>query len=202
MTLPLIGLAVFALSAGWVNMPGIYTGFTDWLATRVPLSGIGDHHPETFDFALIAIVTPLVLVGLAVGWMLYGRGAAGKTQAERDSFRIPVLWPLFEHLYYIDDFYMAGIVRPTKGALARAVLWVDMNVIDSVVNAVGAGSMQLARIVRIADENVVDGVYNATGAATGASGTVLRRTFTGRVQQYVAFSFVGVIVIAVLFIIF
>jgi NADH-quinone oxidoreductase subunit L len=202
MTLPLIGLAVFALGAGWVNMPGIYTGFTDWLATRVPLTGIGDHHPETFDFALIAVVTPLVLIGLAVGWMLYGRGAAGKTQAERDSFRIPVLWPLFEHLYYIDDFYMAGIVRPTKGALARAVLWVDMNVIDGVVNAVGAGSMQLARVVRIADENVVDGVYNATGAATGASGTVLRRTFTGRVQQYVAFSFVGVIVIAVLFIIF
>ncbi|HSJ71224.1 MAG TPA: NADH-quinone oxidoreductase subunit L [Acidimicrobiia bacterium] len=202
MTLPLIGLAVFALGAGWVNMPGIYTGFTDWLATRIPLSGIGDHHPETFDFALIAIVTPLVLVGLAVGWMLYGRGAAGKTQAERDSFRIPVLWPLFEHLYYIDDFYMAGIVRPTKGALARAVLWVDMNVIDGVVNAVGAGSMQLARVVRVADESLVDGVYNATGAATGASGTVLRRTFTGRVQQYVAFSFVGVIVIAVLFIIF
>jgi NADH-quinone oxidoreductase subunit L len=202
MTLPLIGLSVFALGAGWVNMPGIYTGFTDWLATRVPLSGIGDHHPETFDFALIAIVTPLVLIGLAVGWMLYGRGAAGKSQAERDAFRIPVLWPLFEHLYYIDDFYMAGIVRPTKGALARAVLWVDMNVIDGVVNAVGAGSMQLARGVRSADENVVDGVYNATGAATGASGTVLRRTFTGRVQQYVAFSFVGVIVIAVLFIIF
>ncbi len=202
MTLPLIGLAVFALTAGWVNMPGIYTGFTDWLATRVPLTGIGDHHPETFDFALIAIVTPLVLIGLGVGWMIYGRGAADKTQAERDTFRIPVLWPLWEHLYYIDDFYMAGIVRPTKGALARAVLWVDMNVIDGVVNAVGAGSMQLARGVRIADENVVDGVYNATGAATGASGTVLRRTFTGRVQQYVAFSFVGVIVIAVLFIIF
>ena len=41
----------------------------------------------------------------------------------------------------------------------------------------------------------------ATGAATGASGSVLRRAFTGRVQQYAAFSFVGVIVIAVLFII-
>ena len=51
------------------------------------------------------------------------------------------------------------------------------------------------------DETVVDGVYNATGAATGASGGVLRRTFTGRIQQYAAFSFIGVIVIAVLFII-
>ena len=96
---------------------------------------------------------------------------------------------------------MKGIVRPTMGPLARAVLWFDMNVVDAVVNGAGAGSLKLATAVRVADENVVDGVYNATGAATGASGGVLRRTFTGRIQQYVAFSFVGVIAIAVLFII-
>ena len=71
-----------------------------------------------------------------------------------------------------------------------------MRIVDGIVNAVGAGSMALARFTRVTDERVVDGVYNATGAATGASGSVLRRTFTGRVQQYVAFSFVGVIAIA------
>ncbi len=201
MTFPLMGLAFFALTAGWVNMPGIYTGFTDWLAKRNPLTGIGDHHPESFDFALIAIVTPVALLGLGIGWWLYGRDADSKTQAERDTFRIPVLWPLWENLYYIDDFYMAAIVRPTMGPLARVVLWFDMRVVDGVANAVGAGSLALAQGVRATDENVVDGVYNATGAATGASGSVLRRAFTGRVQQYAAFSFVGVIVIAVLFII-
>jgi NADH-quinone oxidoreductase subunit L len=200
MTLPLMGLAFFAATAGWVNIPGVYTGFTTWVATRVPLTGMGDHHPEGFDIPLIWLVTPLVLLAVGIGWWLYGRDA--DTQKERDRLRIPILWPLWENLYYIDDFYMSGIVRPTKGPLARAVLWFDMNVVDGIVNAVGAGSLEVARGVRTVDENVVDGVYNATGAVTGASGSLLRKSFTGRVQQYIAFSFIGVIVIAVLFIIF
>ena len=199
MTWPLIGLAVFATTAGWLNIPGMFTPFTDWVATRVPLVGLGDHHPEGFDIPLILIVTPLVLVGVGIGWWLYGKDR--DTQAERDSFRIPVLWPLWQNLYYIDDFYMAAIVRPTKGAIANAVLWFDLNVIDAVVNGVGAASQVLARVTRWTDEDVVDSIYNGAGALTEASGSVLRRNFSGRVQQYAAFSFLGVVAIAVLFIV-
>ena len=199
MTWPLIGLSVFAATAGLLNIPGRFTPFTEWVETRVPLTGLLDHHPKDFDWPLILIVTPLVLVGVAVGWMIYGK--ARDTQAERDSFRIPGLWPLWQNLYYIDDFYMAAIVRPTKGAIAQAVLWFDLHVIDAVVNAVGAGTQVLARITRWTDEDVVDTVYNGAGALTEASGSVLRRNFSGRVQQYAAFSFLGVVIIAVVFIV-
>jgi NADH-quinone oxidoreductase subunit L len=199
MTWPLIGLSVFAVSAGWLNMPGIFTPFTDWVATRVPLIGLGDHHPESFDIPLILIVTPLALLGIGIGWWLYGKDR--DTQAERDSFRIPGLWPLWQNLYYIDDFYMAAIVRPTQGPIARAVLWFDLNIVDGVVNGVGAASQVLARATRWTDEDIVDSVYNGAGAFTEASGSVLRRNFTGRVQQYAAFGFLGVVVFAVLFII-
>jgi NADH-quinone oxidoreductase subunit L len=199
MTWPLIGLSVFAVSAGWLNMPGIFTPFTDWVATRVPLIGLGDHHPESFDIPLILIVTPLALLGIGIGWWLYGKDR--DTQAERDSFRIPGLWPLWQNLYYIDDFYMAAIVRPTQGPIARAVLWFDLNIVDGVVNGVGSASQVLARATRWTDEDIVDSVYNGAGAFTEASGSVLRRNFTGRVQQYAAFGFLGVVVFAVLFII-
>lgn len=199
MTYPLIGLSIFAVTAGWLNFPGVYTGFTTWLATRLPLTGQGDHHAEGLDWALVAIVTLTVLAGAAIGWWLYNRDAS--SQAERDSFRIPVLWPLFENLYYIDDFYTVAIVRPTMGPIARAVLWFDMNVVDGLVNVVGLGSIGIARAVRSFDENVVDGFFNEAGAGLDGSGNVLRRSFTGRIQQYVAFGFIGVIVIAVLFII-
>ena len=130
-----------------------------------------------------------------MGWWLYGKDE--ETQAARDTFRIPGLWPLFEHLYYIDDLYMNAIVRPTMGPIARAVLWFDQHVVDGVVNGVGAVNMQLARFTRATDEYVVDGVYNAIGAGTDATGSALRRNFTGRVQQYAAFAFLGVVVIAV-----
>lgn len=199
MTYPLIGLALFAAVAGWVNIPGVYTGFTTWLATRDPLTGMGDHHPEGFDWPLVFVVMLVVLGAVAVGWRLYGRDAA--TQAERDTFRIPVLWPLFENLYYIDDLYMNGIVRPTMGPIARAVLWWDVHVVDGIVNGVGLGSVGLARVVRRVDENVVDSVFNEASAGIGGAGTILRRSFTGRVQQYAAFSFIGVVVLVVVFII-
>ncbi|MCB1247448.1 MAG: hypothetical protein KDB69_09285, partial [Acidimicrobiia bacterium] len=200
MAYPLIGLGVFAATAGWVNIPGVYTGFTEWLATRIPLTGMGDHHAEGFDVPLLLIVTPLTLLAIFVGWRLYGRDRS--TQAERDTFRIPGLWPLFENKYYIDDLYMSGVVRPTMGPIANIVLWFDMNIVDGIVNGVGALMRVLSKGVASVDTNVVDGMFNATGAGTGASGSALRRSFTGRVQQYAAFSFVGVIVIAVLFIIF
>ncbi|MFV1971202.1 MAG: NADH-quinone oxidoreductase subunit L [Acidimicrobiia bacterium] len=199
MAYPLIALALFAFTAGWANIPGVYTGFTTWLATRVPLTGMGDHHAESFDWPLVFFVTSVVLVAVGIGWWLYGKDK--ETQAARDSFRIPVLWPLFENLYYIDDLYMNGIVRPTMGPLAKVVLWWDMHVVDGIVNGVGLGSLGFARVVRAFDQNVVDGMYNETGAGIGGAGSILRRSFTGRIQQYAAFSFIGVVVIAVLFII-
>ncbi len=200
MTLPLVGLAFFAVTAGWVNIPGVYTGFTDWVATRVPLVGMGDHHAEGFDWPVVFMSSALVLTAVVIAWLVYSKDA--ETNAARDRIRVPILWPLLENKYYIDDLYMSGVVRPIMGPLARIVLWFDMNVVDGVVNGVGVGAQGLAKVVQAVDTNVVDGVYNATGAGTGASGTVLRKSFTGRVQQYAAFSFVGVIVIAVLFIIF
>ena len=88
MTYPLIGLAFFAVVAGWVNIPGVYTGFTTWLATRVPLTGMGDHHAESLDWALVLIVTPVVLAGVAIGWSLYGKDK--DTQEEREIGRAHV----------------------------------------------------------------------------------------------------------------
>jgi NADH-quinone oxidoreductase subunit L len=199
MTYPLIGLAFFAVTAGWVNFPGVYTGFSTWLATREPLTGIGDHHAVSLDWTLILIVSPIVIAGAAIGWMIYGKDK--DTQKERDTFRIPVLWPLFENLYYIDDFYTSAIVRPIMGPVAKVVLWWDMYVIDGIVNGVGLGSLGIAKAVRVIDQNVVDGVYNEIGAGVDELGSGLRLSFTGRVQQYAAFSFIGVVVIAVIFII-
>ena len=87
------------------------------------------------------------------------------------------------------------------GPIARAVLWWDMYVIDGIVNLVGLGSLGFARAVAVFDQNVIDGFYNELGAGVEGSGSGLRLMFTGRVQQYAAFSFIGVVVIAVLFII-
>jgi hypothetical protein len=59
-----------------------------------------------------------------------------------------------------------------------------------------------ARFVDWFDQNGVDGAYHSVSAAAGGMGGVLRLAFTGRVQQYAALSFLGVVVVAALFLIF
>jgi NADH-quinone oxidoreductase subunit L len=197
MTYPLVALSVGAIAAGWLNIPGVYTGFTEWVGTRA--FAMGDHHPDGVDWPLILIVTPLVLIGVFIGWRIFGPDR--DTQRERDRFRIPVLYPLLEHKYYLDDLYLDGIMRPTMGPVARGVLWFDMNVVDGVVNTVAAGTKEIARQVNVFDLGGVDTVYNVSAAGVDATGGFLRRFFTGRVQQYAAFGFAGAVIIAALFII-
>ena len=57
------------------------------------------------------------LAGIVLGWWLFSPEA--ETQAKRDRFEIPVLYPLLRRKYYIDDLYMHGVVNPIKGPIAR-----------------------------------------------------------------------------------
>ena len=197
MTLPLVGLAAGASLAGLLNMPGLTDVFIRWVTVRA--FPIVEHHFEAPNWALISVVTPVVLVALGIGFYLF---RPKETQAARDRFRIPVLYPLLENKYYIDDFYMDGIVRPTMGPIADGTLWIDMYVVDAVPNLAGGAAKHVAAAVNTVDLNVVDGVFNEVSAATGAAGGILRKAFTGRVQQYAAMSFAGVVIIAALFMIF
>jgi len=197
MTFPLMGLAIAAATAGLMNIPGVTHVFTDWVTVRA--FPIIEHHATSPSWGLLAIVTPVVIGALAIGFFIFRPKV---TQAERDSFRIPVLYPLLDHKYYIDDFYMDGIIRPTMGPIADGTLWIDQNVIDAVPNITGGAAMHVAEAVNTVDQKAVDGVFNGVSAATGAAGGFLRKAFTGRVQQYAAMSFAGVVIIAALFMIF
>ncbi|MDX2342939.1 MAG: hypothetical protein QNL12_04045, partial [Acidimicrobiia bacterium] len=125
-----------------------------------------------------------------------------ETQQERDKFRIPVLYPLLEHKYYIDDFYMDGIVRPLRGPVARAIDWFNGHVIDLVVNGAGVLAVKLGTVVYWFDQKGVDGAINASAAAAGGTGGVLRLLQTGRIQQYVFLIVAGTVVLVAGFIIF
>ncbi|MDX1690412.1 MAG: NADH-quinone oxidoreductase subunit L [Acidimicrobiia bacterium] len=199
MTYPLVGLGVLAAIAGFANMPGIFTGFTDWVGAR--LIPMGDHHAESIDFVLAGIGLAVALAGIGLGTRIWGPDR--ETQEARDTFRIAGLYPLLERKYYIDDLYLYGIVGPTKGPLARAADWSNTYIIDGVVNAFGAAARLLARVVYGGlDQRGIDLAINAVGAGTGEVGEGLRHAQTGKVQQYAAALFVGAVLLVVGFLIF
>jgi NADH-quinone oxidoreductase subunit L len=95
-------------------------------------------------------------------------------------------------------------VAAVKGPIARAVYWVNQNVIDGVVNGAGRLSTVVGRFVydRI-DQQVVDGAIKGSATAANSSGQVFRQLTSGKVQQYgallfgAAALFAGVIIIFV-----
>jgi NADH-quinone oxidoreductase subunit L len=198
MTYPLIALAFFSVVAGWINIPGVTSWFTDGVGAR--FFAAGDHHAESLNYGLAAIGTLAAVAGIAIGYRLWF--ADKETQKERDKFRIPVLYPLLEHKYYIDDFYMDGIVRPLRGPVARGVDWFNGHVIDLVINGAGVLMTKIAKVVYWFDQKGVDGAINASAAAAGGAGGILRLLQTGRVQQYAFLIVAGTVVLVAGFIIF
>ena len=87
--------------------------------------------------------------------------------------------------------------------MARATYWVNQHVIDGVVNAVGV-TARLAGdwLYRNVDQGAVDRAVNASGTASEESGQLLRRVQTGKVQQYAAMLFGGVVLFAFFLVIF
>ncbi len=183
MTYPLIALAFFSVVAGWINIPGVTDFFTQSVGAR--FTAVLDHHAKSIDVFLAVAGTIAALAGIAIGYRIWGPDA--DTQKQRDRFRVPVLYPLLENKYYIDDFYMDGIVKPIRGPVANAVNWFNGYVIDFVVNGAGLLAKGVGKVVYAFDQKGIDGVINASGAVTGGSSGLLRKIQTGRVQQYAGF---------------
>jgi NADH-quinone oxidoreductase subunit L len=190
MTVPLVLLAIPSAIAGLFSIPGVTLpgigNFSAWLATREVV--MGDHHAEGIDFFLAGSGVFAAMAGIALGWMIFGKDR--DTQEARDTFEVPVLYPLLRNKYYMDDL-ANGVVGATMGPIARFVNWTNTYIIDAVVNSVALLTKGLGAFVYgILDQRGVDGVVHGLSAATDGAGSALRKMQTGRVQQYAA-SFVG-----------
>jgi len=201
MTYPLVGLAIGAALFGFLNVPGLTTVFTDTVGVRF-FEGFHDleHHATSINWLLALLGTAAAAAGVALGYRIWGPDA--DTQQARDTFTVPVLYPLLARKYYIDDFYMDGVVRPLRGPVARAVDWFNGHVIDLVVNGAGFLARGLGRYVYAFDQRGLDGAINASAGAASMTGGFLRLFQTGRVQQYAVMIFAGMVILVAGLIIF
>ena len=201
MTVPLIILAVPSVLMGILNIPGVslprLRNFTEWLSVRgVPLN---DYRPESIDFTVAAVGLAAAVIGVGLGYRLYSKDA--DTGEERDSFEIPVLFPLLRRRYYIDDLAL-GIVSMFTGPLARFTNWTNTYIIDMVPNAIGGMTKRSGDFVyRILDQRGVDAIFNGLSAVTDNAGGAVRKFQTGKVQQYAAGVIGGALVLIVVFVV-
>ena len=189
MTVPLLILAIFAFGAGYANWP--FSG-GHWLSHY-----LGQEAAE-FNTTTAAIATVLAFAGIFLGYALYRGAFTRSTDLDPLEARMPGLFHILNRKFFIDELYGATIGRFTNW-LGRGLGFFDQNVVDGTVNGVGLGQLLLAKINFIIDDFVLNQGADTLADATTYTGDGLRQTITGKIQDYGALIFAGVVMLAVIY---
>jgi NADH-quinone oxidoreductase subunit L len=115
MTVPVAILTGLALVGGWMQVPGIWHPFGDWL------HGVAEPLVEpttTQDYVASAIAVGLGVLGIGIAWFYY-------VARRRELPRAATTRDILEHKLYFDELYDAIFYRPAvwlSGALRR---WIE-----------------------------------------------------------------------------
>ncbi|MEW5940209.1 MAG: NADH-quinone oxidoreductase subunit L, partial [Chloroflexota bacterium] len=182
MTVPLMILAFFAVTYGWVGIPEhfpVIGGLVpNWFHEFV--GGTLAEHPPALPFDPIPLATSLfvALVGLTAGWLVY----RNVNSAAEDKLQIGVL----KNKWYFDEAYDFLFVKPAYWFSETFVsAWMDQGVIDGILHAFGKVTQWLGSMIRqYIDLIVVNGFGDLVGFGTRDFGKAIRPVQTGRIQNY------------------
>ena len=195
MTIPLVALSALAVVSGWVNIPGVYTGFTSWVGTRG--ISINEYHPESFDFAAMSLGLFAGVSGIVVAYLLYMK--FGNAETGDEKIKLQPIWKILENKYYLDDLYIKGVVNPIKTAVAKSVDRFNTQVLDRFVNTVGLAMAFIGKIVYSNfDQNGIDRLVNSVSVGTDNVGGQVKLIQSGRVQQYLTLFLSGVLLVSII----
>jgi NADH-quinone oxidoreductase subunit L len=188
MTIPLIVLAVFAIAAGWS---------AGWFK---PFVGSMILESAVENGSLVPLFTSLSvsLLGLLSGWLVY----RGYEVHQPDPLKtiIGPFYTLFKNKYWIDEFYEKAFVHPAAWVADVLVSrWIDKVVLDGILNGIGLAGLAIGRFLRnIIDMPVINrGFEFVFGQSPLTMGNEMKRSQTGRVQEYIIMAMIVMIVVGI-----
>jgi NADH-quinone oxidoreductase subunit L len=210
MAVPLLVLALFSLSAGWLSWPPSLGGSARFEKFLDPVfskeaqvfqeegkaAQLSAGEKEAEHTSPIEYVLMFLSVGAAaVGWGMARRSYnhADKGFAEPIAVASPAVYNTLLHKYYVDEGYdyiftgrrKLGDVRLGVLGLGEASAWFDTHVIDAAVNDVGWLTRLTATISSWWDKWIIDGLFVKGVAYSTIPFSWLARLFEwGLVQWY------------------
>jgi NADH-quinone oxidoreductase subunit L len=172
MTLPLIVLAIFAATIGFIGFPPEDGWFHHFLDPAFP----GIPHPDVALSTIIifaSISTAIALSGLFIQYMAYVKKSISPAGI---AGLLGPLYKLAANRWYLDEIYDVLIVRPLVGL--SMFLW------------------------RFVDVQVIDGTVNGVASLVNFTSQQWRRAQTGLIANYVFMIALGAIIIIGAFMIF
>ena len=201
---PLRILAGFAAFIGFINLPAaiapdsIELKFEEYIEPTFAFPEVV-HPVFSLPVAIASVLLASLGITLAYLYFVKNKGPHGLTERNKAAH---AGYTFLENKYYLDALYEGVIVAGTKGPIARAMYWFNQHVLDAVVNGVATGARGTAKFLyRFVDQGAIDGTVNASGHAAEGSGQLLRGLQTGKISNYAALLFGGVVLIAGIFVI-
>ncbi len=183
MTIPLIVLAIFAISYGWIGIPEhfpVLGGLVpNWFHEFVG-STLAEH-PEAVAFSGVPLGTSLLVAlgGLFLGWFTYRNVNSVKQD------RLQIHW--LKNKWYFDEAYDFLFVKPANWVSETLVYkWMDKGFIDGILHTFGKVTAWLGNFLRDKIDLPVinEFIGDDTARLTQWFGARIRPIQTGRIQQY------------------
>ena len=154
MTMPLAILAFFAMALGLIGTPA-WPWFRAFLESRAaPLDLHAFLEPAWLMLLLTSCV--IVIVGIGLGWRLYGNDTPKAEAPDVLEKSAPWAWAVLRDKFYVDELYGATVIAFYYW-WARVADWLDRRVWGGAVAAVTWLFGLWAQLNRFLDTNVVDG---------------------------------------------
>lgn len=163
----------------------------------------GSHHQnklqeEVHHFHYIAMILSLLIAGSGIGlaFLIYQYKVIS---ADKLEARFRKLHTFSLNKWYFDELYEKTVIGGTLLASKGLALF-DNYIIDGIVNLSAAINRVAGQVIGIFDNVVIDGAVNLIANVTGYAGGMLKKLQTGRVQSYVVFALLGLLILFFVFI--
>jgi NADH-quinone oxidoreductase subunit L len=219
MTVPLIILAVCAITAGWLGWPHSLGGsnrFEKFLepvfareahvfqaegeAAQLAAGKKEEEHTNPLEYGFMALSIAAAVAGFGLAWKYYRD--AGKGYAEPIAEKALPVYTTLLNKYYVDEAYdyavtgrrKVGDVRLGVMGLGEASSWFDSHVIDGTVNAAGWMTRLSGTLSSWWDKWAIDGVLvNGPAILSRMLSYPVRLLEWGLVQWYALVMVIGLV---------
>lgn len=176
---------------------------------RVEMTSASDHatsaieheHPMQVELEhkvhashLPAMITSLIVAGLGIV-VAFGVYKKKMIDVEALAKKMKPLYLFLLNKWYFDEIYEKWIVVPFVLLTTRIMAWFDRYIIDGAVDGAAKITVLTSWLSGLFDKYVVDGLVNLTAYTTGFFGLIFRKFQTGRVQTYIVFVVLGVVIL-------
>lgn len=217
MTVPLMGLSFFAITAGWLGIPDNFLGiewgninfFHHFVGATIyePIAELYDahlvaHKIETLPWTWIPLATSIVVAlgGLFFGYLVYTRRPLQQGQPDPLIKPLGPLHTFLNNKWYWDELYAIVFIRPAVYFSEKVVYeFMDKGIIDGFLHLVARTFYTIGAGMKWFEQTVISDGVDWLKDQTLAISREMRQLQTGKVQEYALVS--GLIASALAFMI-